>query len=277
MSHLRHNPIAQTGKIHDITPETAGWHYVGFALHHLRAGEALDAPGTPGREVILVMVEGRAALHALGQDWGVLGERISVFERSAPHCLYLPPGSAWQAKAESDCLIAVCSAPATKGRPARRIGPEGITLTQRGEGTNTRWINNIAMEAEDYAESLLVTEVFTPPGNWSSYPSHRHDEDDSPRITYLEESYYHRLNPANAWAIQRVYSDDLSLDETMAVYDHQVVLVPRGHHPCATPPGAELYYLNVMAGPKRHWRFALAPEMPAADQPAPAAAPLPKP
>lgn len=158
-------------------------------------------------------------------------------------------------------MIAVCSAPCHGGHAARRIGPEGIILTQRGEGTNTRWINNIAMEAEDTCDSLLVTEVFTPAGNWSSYPSHRHYEDDFPRITYLEETYYHRLNPADGWAVQRVYTDDGALDELMAVRDGDVVLVPRGHHPCAAPHGFELYYLNVMAGPRRNWRFVPAPEV----------------
>ncbi|RMC24729.1 5-deoxy-glucuronate isomerase, partial [Paracoccus siganidrum] len=132
---------------------------------------------------------------------------------------------------------------------------------QRGEGSNARFINNIAMEAEDWCDSLLVTEVFTPAGNWSSYPSHRHDEDDFPRITYLEETYYHRLNPKDGWAVQRVYTDDGSLDETMAVKDGEVVLVPRGHHPCGAPHGFELYYLNVMAGPRRAWRFVKAPEV----------------
>jgi 5-deoxy-glucuronate isomerase len=143
------------------------------------------------------------------------------------------------------------------GHEARRIGPDGITLTQRGQGTNTRYINNIAMEGEDY----LVTEVFTPAGHWSSYPSHRHDEDDYPNITYLEETYYHRLNPGNVFGIQRVYTDDGQLDETMAVSDGDVVLVPRGHHPCGAPYGIEMYYLNVMAGPHRNWRFVPAPEL----------------
>ena len=99
-------------------------------------------------------------------------------------------------------------------------------MTERGKGTNTRYINNIAMEAEDYCDALLVTEVFTPAGHWSSFPSHRHDEDDFPRITYLEETYYHRLNPASGFGIQRVYTDDRLLDETMAVSDGDVVLVP---------------------------------------------------
>ena len=117
------------------------------------------------------------------------------------------------------------------------------------------------MEGEDYCDSLLVTEVFTPAGHWSSYPSHRHDEDDYPNITYLEETYYHRLNPGNGFGIQRVYTDDGQLDETMAVSDGDVVLVPRGHHPCGAPYGIEMYYLNVMAGPRRNWRFVPAPEL----------------
>ena len=260
MSPLLRKPFGRHGKVHEITPQSAGWRYVGFSLYHLRAGETA-AEATGACEVILVMVEGRATLTAAGQDWGSLGERMSVFEKTPPHCLYVPNGQDWRAVAETDCVIAVCSAPGHGGHSARRIGPEGITLTQRGKGPNTRWINNIAMEAEDYADSLLVTEVFTPAGNWSSYPSHRHDEDDFPRITYLEETYYHRLNPADGWAIQRVYTDDGSLDETMAVKDGDVVLVPRGHHPCGAPHGFELYYLNVMAGPRRAWRFEPAPEV----------------
>jgi 5-deoxy-glucuronate isomerase len=260
MSPLLRKPFGRHGKVHEITPQSAGWRYVGFSLYHLRAGETA-AEVTGACEVILVMVEGRATLTAAGQDWGTLGDRMSVFEKTPPHCLYVPNGQDWRAVAETDCVIAVCSAPGHGGHTARRIGPDGITLTQRGKGPNTRWINNIAMEAEDYADSLLVTEVFTPAGNWSSYPSHRHDEDDFPRITYLEETYYHRLNPADGWAIQRVYTDDGSLDETMAVKDGEVVLVPRGHHPCGAPHGFELYYLNVMAGPRRAWRFEPAPEV----------------
>ncbi len=260
MSHLLKRPFGRHGKVHQITPESAGWRYVGFSLYRLRAGERAGE-ATGGDEVILVMVEGKARVTAAGQDWGVLGTRMDVFEKTPPHCLYVPDGQDWQAEAETDCVIAICAAPGCGGHAARRIGPEGITLTQRGEGANTRWINNIAMEGEDYCDSLLVTEVFTPAGNWSSYPSHRHDEDDFPRITYLEETYYHRLNPADGWAVQRVYTDDGSIDEVMAVRDGDVVCVPRGHHPCGAPYGFELYYLNVMAGPRRNWRFVPAPEV----------------
>jgi len=248
MTDLLRKPFGRHGKVHQITPESAGWRYVGFSVYHLKAGE-IAKESTFDKEVILVMIEGKAALTAANQDWGELGERMNVFEKTPPHCLYLPNDSSWQATATTDCVIAVCSAPGKNGHKARLIGPDGISLTERGKGTNTRHINNIAMENEDYCDSLLVTEVFTPPGHWSSYPSHRHDEDDYPRITYLEETYYHRLNPQSGFGVQRVYTDG------------DVVLVPRGHHPCGAPYGFEMYYLNVMAGPLRKWRFVPAPEV----------------
>lgn len=182
----------------------------------MRAGD-LAGEETGDNEVILVVVEGKAQITAAGQDWGILGGRMNVFEKTPPHCLYLSNGCKWSLEAKTDCVIVVCSAPGTGGHPARRIGPDSIELTARGKGTNTRYINNIAMENEVYCDSLLVTEVFTPAGHWSSFPSHRHDEDDFPRITYLEETYYHRLNPNDGFGIERVYTDDLELNETMAV------------------------------------------------------------
>jgi 5-deoxy-glucuronate isomerase len=251
---LLKKPRGQKGHVHQITPKGAGWGYVGFDLYRLVPGERVQGH-TGAREVIFVIVEGKAALVAAGQDWGEMGERMDVFEKTPPHCLYVPGGSDWAAVATTACTLALCSAPAKGGHAARRLGPEGIELTPRGQGQNTRFINNIAMEGLDVADHLLVTEVFTPGGNWSSYPSHRHDEDDFPRMTYLEESYYHRLHPASGFGVQRVYTEDGALDETMAVKNHDVVLVPMGHHPCGVPYGYEMYYLNVMAGPLRKWRY----------------------
>ena len=254
MTSLLRKPRATSGKVHDMTPESAGWSYVGFGLYRLAPGDAAQE-ATGGREVILVLVEGRARIEAAGRDFGELGERATLWERTPPHAVYVPPGVHWSAVATTPCTLAVCSAHARGGRPAEVIGPAGISLMPRGMGTNTRYINAIAMEDREVADSLLVTEVFTPQGHWSSYPPHRHDEDDFPRMTYLEETYYHRLNPAQGFGIQRVYTEDGALDQTMAVSDHDLVLVPKGHHPCAAPYGYEMYYLNVMAGPMRKWRF----------------------
>jgi 5-deoxy-glucuronate isomerase len=254
MADLLRKPSGTSGKVHDITPASAGWGYVGFGLYHLKPGERA-AEQTGETEVILVLVEGKATISASGKDFGELGDRLSVFEKTPPHCVYVPAGSDWSAQATTDCVLAVCTAPAMPGREAQQIGPEGISFVERGKGANTRHIYPIAMEDRDVADSLLVTEVFTPSGNWSSYPPHRHDEDNYPEMTYLEETYYHRLNPAQGFGFQRVFTEDGSLDETMAVSDGDVVLVPKGHHPCGVPHGYEMYYLNVMAGPMRKWRF----------------------
>jgi 5-deoxy-glucuronate isomerase len=252
MTNLLRRPTGSTGKVHDITPESAGWGYVGFGLYRLAAGETV-AEATGDSEVLLVLVEGKAKIRAGREDFGELGDRMDVFEGKTPHCAYIPNRSDWQATATTACTLAVCTAPGKGNFPARVI--TDIGFEERGKGTNTRYIHPIAMEQADVADSLLVTEVFTPAGNWSSYPPHRHDEDAYPEMTYLEETYYHRLNPPQGFGIQRVFTEDGSLDETMAVHDHDVVLVPKGHHPCGAPYGYEMYYLNVMAGPLRKWRF----------------------
>ena len=254
MADLHRKPFGTTGKVHDITPVSADWSYVGFGLYRLAAGETV-AESTGEREALLVLVEGRAEFTAGGESFGELGVRMNVFDRTKPWSVYVPNASDWSALAATPCTLAVCTAPGEGGHEARVIGPDVVVEETRGTGANSRHIHSIAMEQADVADRLLVTEVYTPPGNWSSYPPHRHDEDDFPNITYLEETYYHRVNPVQGFGIQRVFTEDGSLDETMAVADHDVVLVPRGHHPCAAPYGYELYYLNVMAGPMRKWRF----------------------
>ncbi len=254
MANLLRKPTGTSGKVHDITPESANWGYVGFGLYHLKPGEIANEK-TGETEVILVLVEGKAEISSEDKNFGELGDRMNVFERKPPHCVYIPAGSSWTVAATTDCTLGVCTAPAKPGREAQVIGPAGITLAERGKGGNTRYIFPIAMEDRDVADSLLVTEVFTPSGHWSSYPPHRHDKDNYPEMTYLEETYYHRLNPEQGFGFQRVFTEDGSLDETMAVSSGDVVLVPKGHHPCGSPYGYEMYYLNVMAGPMRKWRF----------------------
>ncbi len=252
MSFLKRSPVSTSGKIHDITASDANWSYVGFGVHRLEPGQSVSEV-TGDNEVILVMVEGFANVSCNSQDFGRVGDRLNVFEKKPPHAIYVPNNDTWHATAATPCTIAVCCAPGRGEHKATKI--EDIHLEERGEGSNLRYIYPIAMEDRDVADSLLVTEVFTPAGHWSSYPPHRHDEDDFPNMTYLEETYYHRLNPSQGFGIQRVFTEDGSLDETIAVSDHDVVLVPKGHHPCAAPYGYDLYYLNVMAGPLRQWRF----------------------
>jgi 5-deoxy-glucuronate isomerase len=248
----KHAPDAR-GVVVEVTPERAGWRHVGFRVQRLAAGQTV-AGHEAGRETCLVVLSGKADITVAGQRFEGVGGRASVFDAAAPGAVYAPAGAEWSATALTDVELAVCTAPGTGAGAPRRIDPERMSQEVRGQGTNTRHVRNILPQTEP-AESLLVVEVITPAGNWSSYPPHKHDTATAGEETALEETYYHRLRPAQGFAFQRVYTDDRSLDQTMAVEDGDVVMVPRGYHPVGAPHGYDLYYLNVMAGPKRQWIF----------------------
>ncbi|TJY39799.1 5-deoxy-glucuronate isomerase [Cohnella pontilimi] len=241
------------GSVLRITPESAGWQYVGFEVCKLQSGQALER-STGDSEVCLVLLSGYADAEAGGQAWRNIGRRMNIFERIPPYAVYVPNDSAYRLTAVTDAEIAICSAPGKGTYEARLITPERVGVEPRGYGSMSRTIHNILPEQEP-ADSLLVVEVFTPNGNWSSYPPHRHDEEDLPRQSYLEETYYHRLQPEHGFAVQRVYTDDRSLDETLTIRNGDAVLVPKGYHPVSAAPGYDSYYLNIMAGPVRTWKF----------------------
>jgi 5-deoxy-glucuronate isomerase len=244
----------EDGQVLNVTPASAGWGHVGFAVHRLAPGQSV-ARATGDREVCLVLVGGRADIRAGARTWHDLGERMGPFEEGKkPYAVYVPAGSDFEVTARTNLELAVCSAPGGGNHEARLIRPEDVAYSVRGNGTNTRHVYDILPETEP-AHSLLVVEVITPGGCWSSYPSHKHDTDDLPRESQLEETYYHRIDPPQGFAFQRVYTEDGSLDETMCVHDGEVVMVPRGYHPVGAAHGYDLYYLNVMAGPKRVWKF----------------------
>ena len=248
------------GRVIHITPESAGWRHVGFDLHHLAAGQSLSQE-TGSREVCLVLVSGAADINTGQGQFENLGGRASPFDDKAPGAVYVPHDSSWKVSARCDLELAVCSAPGGgAGRAERLIEAAEMSTESRGQGANRRHVRNILPDSDPTANSLLVVEVITPAGNWSSYPPHKHDTDDLPDESFLEETYYHRLDPPQGFAFQRVYTDDRSLDETMTVQNGDVVCVPRGYHPAGTPYGYQLYYLNVMAGPTRKWVFRNDPE-----------------
>ena len=251
------HPRDENCRIINLTPEKAGWDYIGFEVMSLKAGETVSE-ATDRTEVCLVLVSGRARIEGAEQDFGLIGERMSPFD-GLPWSVYLPPGTIWRAEAETDVELAVCRSPASGKYPARLIPPDKAGEVARGTGTNERFIRNILPDTAP-AETLLVVEVITPGGHWSSYPPHKHDTDDFPNETYLEETYYHRLKRGSGFALQRVYTKDGSLDEAMAISNRDTVMVPKGYHPVGAPHGFDLYYLNVMAGPRRAWKFSMDPD-----------------
>ncbi|MCG5103812.1 5-deoxy-glucuronate isomerase [Oceanobacillus alkalisoli] len=245
--------VDQDGKIIDVTPESAGWEYVGFQVYSLKEGASLKKE-TGTDEVCLVLLSGKANVKTNEKVFNEIGERMSVFEKIPPYSVYIPNDDYYEVEALSDLELAVCAAPGKGTYEARLIAPEDVEQSDRGSGKMSRKIHDILPEGKD-ADSLLVVEVYTPDGNTSSYPPHKHDKDNLPHESYLEETYYHEVNPSQGFAFQRVYNDDRSLDEAMTVEHRNVVLVPEGYHPFTAVPGYECYYLNVMAGPKRTWKF----------------------
>src|SRR5690606_17793405 len=206
MPKLLVKPQRQWGCATRVTPRSAGWTYVGFELHRLKPGETVSAE-TGDREACLVWISGRGKAAAGGEAFGSLGGRGSPFD-GVPAALYVPAGSDWSVTAESELELAVCTAPGKKAaRPPRVIRAADLSKETRGKGTNTRYVTNILPEDQP-ADSLLVVEVITPGGHTSSYPPHKHDRDDLPRESLLEEVYYHRLKPRQGFAFQRVYTDD---------------------------------------------------------------------
>ncbi|NDI35604.1 5-deoxy-glucuronate isomerase [Chengkuizengella sediminis] len=241
------------GQVISITPESAGWEYVGFEVFSLNEGQSLKKV-TGDKETCIVLLSGRASVNSKLEKWENIGKRMDIFEKIPPYSVYIPSGDFYEVLALTDLQLAVCAAPGKGSFPARLISPEDVGVELRGSGNMERSIHNILPEQAE-ADSLLVVEVFTPEGHWSSYPPHKHDQNNLPEESYLEETYYHRVNPEHGFAIQRVYTDDLSLDETLTVKNGDAVLVPKGYHPVSAPPGYEVYYLNVMAGPVRTWAF----------------------
>ena len=241
------------GEIVEVTPQSAGWTHVGFAAHRLAAGEGIKLE-TDSRELCIVVLTGKVTVHAGEQTWENIGERLSVFEDRPPAAVYVPRRMQVSITAAGNAEVGLCSAPGTSDRPARLIDPQTMTRSVRGKGANTRYVCDILPQTQE-ADGLLVVEVVTPSGHSSSYPPHKHDNDNIPAESSLEETYYHRLNPEQGFAFQRVYTDDRSIDQALAVENHDVVMVPRGYHPVTVPYGYDGYYLNVMAGPKRVWHF----------------------
>lgn len=245
-------------EIVNVTPARAGWTHIGFRAVRLRAGES-ETLDTGTRELCVVVLTGTADVTVDGVRYPKLGTRQSVFESVAPAAVYVPAGKSVTVSVEQGAAeIALCSAPGgadAAARSVRVLDPSTMRRSVRGKGTNTRYVCDILPHDDPTAAHLLVVEVVTPASHSSSYPPHKHDVEQPPLETMLEETYYHRLNPPQGFAFQRVYTDDRSLDEACAVEDHDVVMVPRGYHPVVAPHGYDLYYLNVMAGPNRFWVF----------------------
>ena len=229
-----------------VTPERAGWSYLSFAVHEISG--PLEVGGPAVETAVVILAGGGARVGDLS-----LAGRASVWD-GLPWAAYLPPGvAATVTPAGQSVTVAVTNAPASGRATADapvRIGPEDIRAEIRGAGNATRQINHI-ISPDFPADRLEVVEVYTPSGNWSSWPPHKHDTDDMPREAILEEVYHYRFRRPEAWGMQRLYRADGSRDLLWAVRDGETVLVTDGYHPFVAAHGDDAYYLNALAGDHR--------------------------
>ncbi|WP_054705980.1 5-deoxy-glucuronate isomerase [Bacillus sp. JCM 19041] len=240
--------------VHEVKESSSPLEYVGFSVIDINPGATYEEQLTDW-ECCVVVLTGKVSVTAGSDIYESIGTRESVFEKIPTDSVYITKEERYTVTAETDARVALCYAPGITKRNNRLLLGENIEKEHRGIKMNQRTVHNILPDADDYADSLLVVEVYTESGNWSSYPPHKHDQDNLPAESFLEETYYHEQDPKQGFVFQRVYTDDRSIDETMAVEHGDVVLVPAGYHPVGVPDGYTSYYLNVMAGPKRTWKF----------------------
>jgi len=243
--------LLKAGEWEQVTPESAGWEYLYFGVR-----PAPFSSATGNGEIALVPLGGRCRVEAEGESWE-LGGRASVFD-GMPWALYLPRDTAY--RVEGDAEVAICGARCERRREPVLVRPEDVEIEVRGAGNATRQINHI-VKPDFPAERLLVVEVFTPSGNWSSYPPHKHDEDSPPGEVVLEETYYYRTAKPEAFAFQRLYSPRHGVDVSVTVRDGDLMLVPWGYHTTAAAHGYDLYYLNALAGDRRSMASADDPDL----------------
>jgi 5-deoxy-glucuronate isomerase len=251
--------LLRDGEWESVDPESAGWRLVSFRVDRLGAGEERSfASGED--ELAVVPLSGDCVVASEGEEWEV-GGRADVFS-GLPRSLYLPRDCDYSVRSDHGAQLAVCGARCERRREPRAIPPDEVEIEVRGSGNATRQINHL-VKPEFPAERLLVVEVYTPSGNWSSYPPHKHDEEHGDAEAVLEETYYFRTrpDPPGAFAVQRLYSPTHDLDLTETVRDGDILLVPFGYHTTAAAHGHDLYYLNTLAGDRRTMAAADDPDL----------------
>jgi 5-deoxy-glucuronate isomerase len=232
-----------TGRVEDF-----GYEYLSFENVKLKAGSRHEND-TAARELAIVVLGGKCSVQSNRGTWNGIGGRAHVFD-GLPFTLYLPPHTQFEVAADSACDLALCYCRAEQEHPARLIRPEEVDVEIRGGGNATRQIHHM-IKPSFPAHRILIVEVYTPAGNWSSYPPHKHDVHNPPGEVDLEELYYYRIRKPEGYAIQKVYTPDRRIDATLTVRDGEMVLIPEGYHPVVAAHGYDVYYLNALAGSAR--------------------------
>ena len=238
-----------------ITSADAGWSQLNFLARTLKPGQKWVGD-TGNNEYLFVLLGGNFLAETSAGTWKTSKGRKDVFS-GLPHGLYLPPHTGYEITTVGSFLDIACGwCTSEKTFPAHLISPSDVVnmgIEYRGGDNASRQINRL-LPPGSQADRLVCVEVYTPSGNWSSFPPHKHDTRKTKPETgdlieaKLEEIYFYKIDKPQGFALQKVYNDDRSLDEIAEVHHNDVVLVPEGYHPVVAGHGYNIYYLNFLAG-----------------------------
>ncbi|MFN2352329.1 MAG: 5-deoxy-glucuronate isomerase [Kiritimatiellia bacterium] len=222
-----------------------------FGLVQLAQGAAY-AGNTEACETVLLILGGRCSIRGAGFDFAGLGKRTDVFS-GKPHTVYIPRGREYRIEADTDVELAWIAAPSDLDTEAYAITPEQVKAAHIGRDNYQRDAH-LVLTDEFPSAHLFIGEALVPSGNHASYPPHRHDNDNLPVEVDMEEIYFFRFNPEQGYGIQKLYTDDRSVDFTCTVEQNDTTLLSVGYHPVINTPGYTMYYLWIMAG-RRNRKF----------------------
>jgi 5-deoxy-glucuronate isomerase len=248
---IRSQDTGAPGIFTRVDAQQAGWDYLNMTALRLNADQRYSGE-VGSHEHVSVILGGRCNFRTSAGDFLDIGGRADVFS-GMPWAVYLPRGTRFEIEALTDGFeVASCWVPTDRDHPARLVTPADSAIEIRGGGNATRQINSILPPGFD-CHRLVCVEVYTPSGNWSSYPPHKHDvhreaADGTLIEADLEEIYFYKIDRPEGYAYQRVYTDDRRIDALMLAQNHDAVLVPEGYHPVVSAPGYTTYYLNFLAG-----------------------------
>jgi 5-deoxy-glucuronate isomerase len=239
------------GVYHHVSPKNAHWEYLYMEARLMSVGEVWKH-NTEENEMVIVLLSGNFKVSSNKGNWETLNGRKDVFSGIA-HTLYLPRKTQFTLEATSKNLdIAYGWCLSDEDFPAKFVTPENTPVVIFGGDNATRQFNDLVPPG--FGCSRIVSrEVYTPSGNWSSFPAHKHDErildaDGNVLEPYQEETYFYKFQKPEAYAIQQVYTKDESLDEIIKVRHNDVVIIPKGYHPVVAEHGYHCYYLNFLSG-----------------------------
>ncbi|MFB3922810.1 MAG: 5-deoxy-glucuronate isomerase [Terriglobia bacterium] len=254
----RHIKARKDGNYQEIVP-TGTLRFLDFARLQVGRGEKRDA-ATGDRECVIDVFSGSASFQIVGADgkkqvFDNVGTRPDVFS-GPPVMVYVPALSRYEVKAESGSLdLGIFTAPSRAAVPPALLTGSSVVAKEVGHGNWQRTVYS-ALAENVPAERLLAGETLNPPGNWSSYPPHKHDRSNPPNEAVLEEIYFFRVKPAQGYGFIWTYTapdDPEGFSTVFVVEDGDTVLLPKGYHPVVAAPGYELHYTWVLAGEERRY------------------------